>query len=128
MSRTTYGRDDDNIAKMPGNVLLLRSPSEDGGGPDKYEEAFRERGYHAVSIPVLETVHTNVEKLADVLRGRGRIAPQAGDVEETRRYAGVVVTSGRACETWRHVVEQLAREDHHRPEGTILYAADSVPS
>ena len=127
MSRTTYGRDDDNIAKMPADVLLLRSPSEDGG-PDKYEEAFRERGYRAVSIPVLETVHTNVEKLADVLRGRGRIAPQAGDVEEARRYAGVVVTSGRACETWRHVVEQLAKEDHHGSEGTTLQVADSVSS
>ena len=113
---------------MPGNVLLLRSPSEDGGGPDKYEEAFRERGYRSVSIPVLETVHTNVEKLADVLRGRGRIAPQAEHVEEPRRYAGVVVTSGRACETWRHVVEQLAREDHHGSEGTTLHAADSVSS
>ncbi|RPD53618.1 tetrapyrrole biosynthesis, uroporphyrinogen III synthase [Lentinus tigrinus ALCF2SS1-6] len=100
---------------MPGDVLLLRSPSEDGG-PDKYEEAFHARGYRAVSIPVLETVHTNVEKLATIVRRAGRIEQQARDVQD-RRYTGVIVTSGRACEAWRHVVEQLAWEDKGGHEG-----------
>ncbi|KAI0705998.1 tetrapyrrole biosynthesis uroporphyrinogen III synthase [Cerioporus squamosus] len=99
---------------MPGDVLLLRSPSEDGV-PDKYEEAIRKRGYRAVSIPVLETVHTNVEELANLVRRGGRIEQQTGNLED-RRYAGVIVTSGRACEAWRLVVEQLAMQDPARTE------------
>ncbi len=87
---------------MSTSVLLLRSPSEDGG-PDKYEEAFRARGYRPVSVPVLETVHKNLDTLRDVVKRGGRIADEyAGG-----RYAGVIVTSGRACEAWRVVVQQL---------------------
>ncbi|OSD03820.1 tetrapyrrole biosynthesis uroporphyrinogen III synthase [Trametes coccinea BRFM310] len=90
---------------MPTNVLLLRSPSEDGG-PDKYEEAFRARGFRPVSVPVLETVHRNLDKLAEVVRRRGRLPGDDADA----RYAGVIVTSGRACEAWQTVVHDLSKE------------------
>ena len=86
---------------MTANVLLLRSPSDDGG-PDQYEEAFRAQGYRAVSVPVLETVHKNLDKLAEVLRRRGTLA------DRSARYCGVIVTSGRACEAWQAVVQELS--------------------
>lgn len=88
------------------NVLLLRSPSEDADGPDKYEEAFRARGYRPVSAPVLEAVYKNLDKLAEVLRRRGAIAAEDTDA----RYAGVIVTSARACEAWRVVVQELSEQ------------------
>ncbi|RDX46079.1 tetrapyrrole biosynthesis uroporphyrinogen III synthase [Lentinus brumalis] len=99
-----------NEARLPGGVLLLRSASEDNG-LDKYEEAFRARGYRALSIPVLETVHTNTERLANVVRAGGLIAQQT-----EKGYAGVIVTSGRACEAWRLVVEQLAMDRRYSRE------------
>ena len=83
---------------MPTNVLLLRAPSEDSGGPDKYEDAFRTRGYRAMNIPVLETVHTNLDKLKEYVRRGGS------------EYTGVIVTSARACEGWRLVVEELTKD------------------
>lgn len=96
---------------MSTSVLLLRSPSEDGG-PDKYEEAFRARGYRPVSVPVLETVHKNLDTLAGVVKRGGRTAEEyAGGL-----YAGVIVTSGRACEAWRLVVQQL-EEDRQQETG-----------
>ncbi|TFK94145.1 tetrapyrrole biosynthesis uroporphyrinogen III synthase [Polyporus arcularius HHB13444] len=96
------------LNKVPRDILLLRSPSEDGGF-DKYEEAFRARGYRALSIPVLETVHTNIDKLSDIVRRGGLISEQRQGRE--REYAGVIMTSGRACEAWRIVVEQLTVGD-----------------
>ncbi len=105
------------LNKVPRDVLLLRSPSEDGGF-DKYEEAFRARGYRALSIPVLETVHTNIDKLSDIVRRGGLILEQR---EGRRRgYAGVIMTSGRACEAWRIVVEQLTVGDSDAREGGVL--------
>lgn len=80
------------------NVLLLRSPSTDHG-PDKYEEALRAVGYHAVSVPVLETLLVNTPELERVVEQ----GPQ------TYALGGVVVTSGRACEAWRAAVVELAR-------------------
>ncbi|KAH9886967.1 tetrapyrrole biosynthesis uroporphyrinogen III synthase [Cubamyces lactineus] len=88
---------------MTTNVLLLRSPSEDGG-PDKYEEAFRAQRYRAVSVPVLETVHKNLDKLAEVLRRRGTLQ------DGSARYSGVIVTSGRACEAWQAMVQTLSND------------------
>ncbi|KAI8992799.1 tetrapyrrole biosynthesis uroporphyrinogen III synthase [Trametes punicea] len=92
---------------MATNVLLLRSPSEDGDGPDKYEEAFRTRGYRAVSVPVLETVLKNLDALSEVVRRHGNLPKLSAE----GRYAGVIVTSGRACEAWRTVVHQLSLND-----------------
>ncbi|EMD32831.1 hypothetical protein CERSUDRAFT_143432 [Gelatoporia subvermispora B] len=80
------------------NVLLLRSTPQDG--PDKYEEAFRARGYNPVSVPVLETVLKNIENLRDViLEGPAR-----------RSYGGVIVTSARACEAWRATMQRIVKE------------------
>ncbi|KAI0371011.1 tetrapyrrole biosynthesis, uroporphyrinogen III synthase [Pilatotrama ljubarskyi] len=92
---------------MPTNVLLLRSPSEDGG-PDKYEDAFRARGYHALSVPVLETVHENLDELAQVVQRGGSLPDMSAGA--SARYAGVIITSARACEAWRTVVQQLVEQ------------------
>ena len=104
---------------MPGNVLLLRSPSEDTNGPDKYEAAFRARGYGALSIPVLETVFTNADELAQIVRAGGQLRSShysRGEHEATKdreggneRYAGVIVTSGRACEAWQAAVQHVTK-------------------
>ncbi|KAI0351266.1 tetrapyrrole biosynthesis uroporphyrinogen III synthase [Trametes cingulata] len=88
---------------MPTNVLLLRSPSEDGG-PDKYEEALRARGYRAVSVSVLETVHQNLDALLEVVKRGGSLPTTSAG------YAGVIITSARACEAWRMIVQQLAEQ------------------
>ena len=77
---------------MRSTVLLLRAPQEDGA-PDKYESAFTTHGYRARSLAVLETVHTNAAQLVATLR------------EGKAEYAGVVITSARACEAWRAAVE-----------------------
>ncbi|OCH84534.1 tetrapyrrole biosynthesis uroporphyrinogen III synthase [Obba rivulosa] len=77
------------------NVLLLRSTSQDG--PDKYEEAFRSRGYTPISVPVLETVLKNLGDLkGSVLEGPFKLA-----------FGGVIVTSARACEAWRVVMQEI---------------------
>ena len=81
------------------NVLLLRAPSSEG--PDKYEGAFRQAGYSAVSVPVLETVLVNLEELSSTV-GSG---PALGGL------GGVIVTSARACEAWASVVQTLAGRD-----------------
>ena len=81
------------------NVLLLRAPSSDG--VDKYEAAFRNAGYDAVSVPVLETVLVNLEQLADIV--------DAGPSKE--ELGGVIVTSARSCEAWSSVVQTLAVRD-----------------
>lgn len=76
------------------NVLLLRAPSN---SLDPYESIFSASGYNATSVPVLETVFTNMETLTDVIR-RGA------------QHGAVIVTSGRACEAWNKAVEGLERE------------------
>ena len=80
------------------NVLLLRAPS--GDGQDKYESAFQAIGYHAVSVPVLETVLVNLDDLKKLV--------QAGPEECS--LSGVVITSARSCEAWREVVQSLVSE------------------
>ncbi|TCD68562.1 hypothetical protein EIP91_010487 [Steccherinum ochraceum] len=85
---------------MSSNVLLLRAPSRDGPAPDKYEASFSALGYRPISIPVLETVLVNLSHLREVIR----------EGPQMRGLGGVIVTSARACEAWRAVVEELARE------------------
>ncbi|KAI0697759.1 tetrapyrrole biosynthesis, uroporphyrinogen III synthase [Cytidiella melzeri] len=75
------------------NVLLLRSPS--GDGIDKYESAFHDAGYHAVSVPVLETNFVNLNDLKHLI--------QSGP--EGLGLSGVIVTSARSCEAWRKAVQ-----------------------
>ncbi|CAL1713762.1 unnamed protein product [Somion occarium] len=80
------------------NVLLLRAASQDA--PDKYEAAFRAQGYHPVSIPVLETCPVNTSELRRII--------SRGPVSE--RLSGVILTSARAVEVWKDVIEDLVRD------------------
>ncbi|KAF7327870.1 Uroporphyrinogen-III synthase [Mycena kentingensis (nom. inval.)] len=73
------------------NVLLLRTPDS----PDRYEDAFTAAGHACASVPVLETVFVNADALRDTISRRAD------------EYGAVVITSGRACEAWGSVVEQL---------------------
>lgn len=82
------------------NVLLLRNRTDDE--PDKYEDAFKASGYNPVCVPVLETGLVNLEDLEIILK-RGNAADA---------YAGVIITSARACEAWKAAVEQLHTKLH----------------
>ena len=89
------------------NVLLLRSPTTDG--PDKYESAFNNIGYHALSVPVLETVLVNLDELQSlVISG-----------PEELKLSGVIITSARSCEAWRDVVQRLVSSDIPTTTGTL---------
>ncbi|KAJ6607406.1 tetrapyrrole biosynthesis, uroporphyrinogen III synthase [Mycena sp. CBHHK59/15] len=79
------------------NVLLLRAPSQNPDSPDRYDSMFRDSGYRASSVPVLETVLTNLETLTDIVRSGSR-------------HAGVIITSGRACEAWSKACETLENQ------------------
>ncbi|KAK0442098.1 tetrapyrrole biosynthesis, uroporphyrinogen III synthase [Armillaria borealis] len=69
------------------NVLLLREPTPSSDtGQDRYETAFAAAKYTPFSIPVLETVLTNITELASVT--------------EQSDFDGVIVTSARSCEAW----------------------------
>ncbi|CCL99803.1 uncharacterized protein FIBRA_01827 [Fibroporia radiculosa] len=84
------------------HVLLLRASNT----PDAYEYAFKSRGYNPLSVPVLETTSTSLDRLKDTITaGLSRCA-----------YAGVVITSGRSCEAWKTVAGQLA-QSHGDIEG-----------
>ncbi|PIL26198.1 hypothetical protein GSI_11953 [Ganoderma sinense ZZ0214-1] len=97
LSDSGYDTGLESQEKQKPHVLLLRTPAEDGYcGTDKYEDAFRARGYRAANVSVLETVYTNLDRLQEVVYRGGA------------DYAGVVVTSGRACGAWRLAVRQLA--------------------
>lgn len=82
-------------------VILLREPSE---GEDKYEKAFAEAGLASYSIPVLETALTNLEELKTT-------------IQDGTDYGGVIITSGRACEAWKEVVDGLQGESIDNPSG-----------
>jgi len=77
------------------NVLLLRAPTQNQD--DRYEATFTEAGYHPLSVPVLETISTNLP----ILRGIMEAGPSRDN------YEGVVLTSARACEAWKSVVSDL---------------------
>lgn len=67
------------------NVLLLREPAPSPDtGKDRYEVAFTRGNYTPFSIPVLETVLTNITELASVA--------------EQCDFDGVIMTSSRSCE------------------------------
>ncbi|CAA7262702.1 unnamed protein product [Cyclocybe aegerita] len=77
------------------NVLLLREPSSDS--LDRYEVAFRSENYHPLSVPVLETVHTNISRLRDIIQK----GPQLQGIQ------GVVITSKRSCDAWKEALQLL---------------------
>jgi len=86
------------------NVLLLREPSKDT--PDRYETAFSAAGHHPISIPVLETLHTNIPRLRDIIQE----GPKA------LGYNGVIITSKRSCDAWSEALQALsdsASDDTH---------------
>lgn len=78
------------------NILLLREPAE--GTLDRYETAFSIAGYHPISIPVLETLHTNIPRLRDIIQQ----GPKA------LGYNGVIITSKRSCDAWRDALQLLS--------------------
>jgi len=85
------------------NVLLLRAANQDS--PDRYEDAFRSRGYHPISVPVLETVIVGCEELARRLS----IGP------EKQNLSGVIITSQRAVEAWSEAAQALIIADNNTP-------------
>jgi uroporphyrinogen-III synthase len=80
------------------NVLLLRTPSQET--PDPYEDCFRDFGYRPSSLPILETAFTNFDDLKRTIVN----GPKA------QNFAGVIITSARACEAWGQVVEHFIPE------------------
>lgn len=79
-------------------VLLMREPSTDDD--DRYSTAFASAGYIPLSVPVLETVPTNLASLKKIVRA----GPAAED------YDGVVMTSARSCEAWKNAVSLLIEQ------------------
>lgn len=85
------------------NVLLLRAASQDS--PDRYEDAFRSRGYHPISVPVLETV----------IVGREELARRLSSGPEKQSLSGVIITSQRAVEAWSEAAQALIIADNNTP-------------
>ena len=76
------------------NVLLVRNPSEDA--PDRYHQHLESVGLHPYSVPVLETVYTNLGDLRDTVGGK------------SSSYGGVIMTSSRSAECWDLIVQELS--------------------
>ena len=98
------------------NVLLLREPSEDT--PDRYQTAFSTAGYHPISVPVLETLCTNIPRLRNIIQE----GPKA------LGYKGVIITSKRSCNAWREALQLLsgsALDDTHAIGWCLLRAFSS---
>jgi len=76
------------------NVLLVRNPSEDT--PDRYHQRLQSIGLRPYSVPVLETVHTNLGDLHDIVKGK------------SSGYGGVIMTSSRSAECWDLIREELS--------------------
>ncbi|KAG2133808.1 tetrapyrrole biosynthesis, uroporphyrinogen III synthase [Suillus bovinus] len=85
------------------NVLLLRAASQDS--PDRYEDAFRSRGYHPISVPVLET---NIV-------GREELGRRLSTGLEKQSLSGVIITSQRAVEAWSEAAQTLIIADNNTP-------------
>lgn len=78
------------------HVLLLRAPS---GTDDKdpYEAQFASDGLTATSVPVYETVFSDLHELQWIVEtGAG-----------FHGYKGVVITSGRAVEAWAKAAQAV---------------------
>ena len=75
------------------NVLLVRNPSE--GAPDRYHQHLESVGLYPYSVPVLETVYTNLGDLRDTVEGK------------SSSYGGVIMTSSRSAECWDLTMQEL---------------------
>jgi len=91
------------------HILLLRAPGH--GGPDRYESAFSDKGLTPVSVPVVETGYTNLDKLKETIVA----GPEQGG------FGGVIVTSARSCEAWKAVVLELVGEDPDEEAGKATH-------
>ncbi|KAG8958434.1 hypothetical protein FRC03_009125 [Tulasnella sp. 419] len=83
------------MAKRP--VILFKSPQEDVPlSSDPYYSSFTSQGYGPLAIiTVIGHAFVNVSQLSDVINA----GPQD-------RYGGVIITSGRAAEAWKHAAER----------------------
>ena len=76
------------------NVLLVRNPPE--GAPDRYRQHLESIGLHPYSVPVLETVYTNLGDLRDTLE------------RKSSSYGGVIMTSSRSADCWDLIIQELS--------------------
>ena len=76
------------------NVLLVRNPSEDIS--DRYHQHLQSIGLYPHSVPVLETVHTNLGDLRNIVQ------------RKSSGYGGVIMTSSRSAESWDLVRRDLS--------------------
>jgi uroporphyrinogen-III synthase len=83
---------------MSAGVILLKAPSQDQRDP--YRELFESSGYAVGFVPVLETAWNNLDELKNILL----------DCGSSQMYGGVIVTSARASEAWKTVVQGLTCE------------------
>ncbi|TFK37545.1 tetrapyrrole biosynthesis, uroporphyrinogen III synthase [Crucibulum laeve] len=101
------------------NVLLLRSPIQEP--TDRYEAAFLFAGYHPISVPVLETVHINLDALERIV--------QAEPI--SKNYGGVILTSKRSCDALGAALQSMKDLPSDYRTGlalrTFLEAWSSVP-
>ena len=86
---------------MP-NVLLFREPS---GGQDRYEQLFQESNYSSTSVPVLETVHSNLDSLGTSL------------LKDYDGYSGIIITSKRSCDALHESLLLSLDDDDHGERG-----------
>ena len=90
------------ILTIMSNVLLLREPSQ--GVPDRYQTTLTSSGYRTICVPVLETVHTNLNALKDIIR-------------DPKAFRGVIITSKRVCEAWKLALADLDESPPEDREG-----------
>ena len=73
-------------------IILFKEHTADSS----YENTLRENGYIAKCVPVLHTVHINIDDLAECLSNAKDLGVQ-----------GIIVTSKRSCETLGEAVSRL---------------------
>ena len=93
------------------NILLVRNPSEDT--PDRYHQHLLSIGLHPHSIPVLETVYTNLGDLRAIVKGK------------SSGCGGVIMTSSRSAEAWDLIRGELSstQRDDSGDSGKYSYVA-----
>jgi uroporphyrinogen-III synthase len=73
-------------------AILFKEPTADSS----YENTLRENGYIAKCVPVLHTVHINIDGLVEYL----------SNAKEVGIY-GIIVTSKRSCESFGKAMARL---------------------
>jgi len=95
------------------NVLLVRNPPEDT--PDRYHQHLQSIGLRPYSVPVLETVHTNLGDLREIVQ------------EKSSDYGGVIMTSSRSADGWDLIRRELssAQQDGSGGQFHIAHGQDA---